>query len=107
MEDVEDRKRKKGRETEQTNSNYKDKYSHLIGKEAGISAAAATVTNKSYGYVSAENKKDQRSIEQTLKDIREKKRIKMTMTHDEGKNQDDLEEEQEESQEDDEDDGRD
>ena len=60
-------------------SDYKEKYSHLIGREAGLSAAAATVANKSYGFVPAESKKDQRSIEQTLKDIQEKKakRIKL------------------------------
>lgn len=56
------------------NSNYKDKYEHIIGKEAALEAARKTEANSSYGCVPSENKKDQRSIEQTLADIREKKR---------------------------------
>ena len=57
-------------------SNYKEKYEHLIGKDAGKSAAQATVTNKQFGYVPSANKKDQRSIEQTLADIQKKKKQK-------------------------------
>ncbi|XP_066581242.1 sperm-associated antigen 7 homolog [Prorops nasuta] len=56
------------------NSYYKDKYQHLIGKEAALEAARKTEANSSYGCVPSENKKDQRSIEQTLADIRAKKR---------------------------------
>lgn len=56
------------------NSNYKDKYEHIIGKEAALEAARKTEANSSYGYVPSENKKDQRSIEQTLADIKEKRR---------------------------------
>ncbi|KAK1116518.1 hypothetical protein K0M31_018981 [Melipona bicolor] len=57
------------------NSYYKDKYQHLIGKEAALAAARKTeANNSSYGCVPSENKKDQRSIEQTLADIRAKKR---------------------------------
>lgn len=32
------------------NSNYKDKYAHLIGQEAALEAARKTETNKSYGF---------------------------------------------------------
>lgn len=32
------------------NSNYKDKYAHLIGQDAAIEAAKKTETNKSYGF---------------------------------------------------------
>lgn len=32
------------------NSNYKDKYVHLIGQDAAIEAAKKTGTNKSYGF---------------------------------------------------------
>lgn len=32
------------------NSNYKDKYIHLIGQEAAEKAAKRTETNKSYGF---------------------------------------------------------
>ncbi|XP_060517055.1 sperm-associated antigen 7 [Cylas formicarius] len=56
------------------NSNYKDKYAHLIGQDAALEAARKTQTNKSYGFVPSENKKDHRSIEQTMADIRAKRR---------------------------------
>lgn len=32
------------------NSNYKDKYVHLIGQDAALEAAKMTVSNKTYGY---------------------------------------------------------
>ncbi|KAJ3653240.1 hypothetical protein Zmor_012502 [Zophobas morio] len=60
------------------NSNYRDKYVHLIGQEAALEAAKKTETNKTYGFVPSENKKDVRSIEQTMADIRDKKRLKTT-----------------------------
>lgn len=58
------------------NTNYKDKYAHLIGQDAALKAARKTETNKSYGFVPSENKKDNRSIEQTMADIRAKKKLK-------------------------------
>lgn len=57
-------------------TDYKEKYEHLIGRDAGKSAAQATVTNKQFGYVPSANKRDQRSIEQTLADIQKKKKQK-------------------------------
>ena len=41
-----DNKRKKI----QPNSNYKDKYKHLIGDTAAKDAAQSTFTNRSYGF---------------------------------------------------------
>lgn len=32
------------------NSNYKDKYAHLIGQDAALKAAKKTETNKTYGF---------------------------------------------------------
>lgn len=32
------------------NSNYKDKYAHLIGQDAALDAAKKTETNKQYGF---------------------------------------------------------
>ncbi|XP_053949549.1 sperm-associated antigen 7 homolog [Anastrepha ludens] len=58
-------------------SNYKDKYAHLIGQEAALEAARKTETNLSYGFVPSKNKKDMRSIEQTLADIQAKKKRKL------------------------------
>ncbi|XP_023022432.1 sperm-associated antigen 7 [Leptinotarsa decemlineata] len=63
------------------NSNYKDKYAHIIGQDAALEAARKTETNKSYGFVPSENKKDMRSIEQTMADIRAKKRQKLEKTN--------------------------
>ncbi|XP_013116019.1 sperm-associated antigen 7 [Stomoxys calcitrans] len=57
--------------------NYKDKYAHLIGQDAALEAARKTETNVSYGFVPSKNKKDVRSIEQTLADIQAKKRLKL------------------------------
>lgn len=57
-------------------SNYKDKYAHLIGQDAALEAARKTQSNKNYGIVPSENKKDVRSIEQTMADIQAKKRLK-------------------------------
>ncbi|CAG9794061.1 unnamed protein product [Diatraea saccharalis] len=66
------KKRKRGKE-EISGTFYKEKYAHLIGHDAAINAAQKTNMNKSYGEVPSENKKDQRSIEQTMADIRAKK----------------------------------
>lgn len=71
-EDDKNRKRKRGKE-ELSGTFYKQKYAHLIGQEAAIDAAQKTNVNKSYGEVPSENKKDQRSIEQTMADIKAKK----------------------------------
>ncbi|XP_076167928.1 sperm-associated antigen 7 homolog isoform X2 [Ptiloglossa arizonensis] len=73
-EEIEASKSKKRKDNFVPNSYYKDKYQHLIGKEAALEAAKKTEANSSYGCVPSENKKDQRSIEQTLADIRAKKR---------------------------------
>uniref|UniRef100_A0A224XS18 R3H domain-containing protein n=1 Tax=Panstrongylus lignarius TaxID=156445 RepID=A0A224XS18_9HEMI len=66
------------------NSNYREKYQHLIGLEAAKEAARVTQTNKQYGFVPSENKKDHRSIEETLADIQRKKR-KLNNPHEENK----------------------
>lgn len=71
-EEEKNRKRKRGKE-ELSGTFYKQKYAHLIGEDAAINAAQKTNVNKSYGEVPSENKKDQRSIEQTMADIRAKK----------------------------------
>lgn len=71
-EEDKNRKRKRGKE-EISGTFYKEKYAHLIGHDAAINAAQKTNMNKSYGEVPSENKKDQRSIEQTMADIRAKK----------------------------------
>ncbi|XP_001630538.2 sperm-associated antigen 7 homolog [Nematostella vectensis] len=53
---------------------YKDKYKHLLGESSGKAAATTTKSNTSYGVVPSENKRDLRSIEETLNDIRKRKR---------------------------------
>lgn len=58
------------------NDHYKAKYEKLLGRDAGIAAARVATPNKQFGFVPSEQKKDQRSIEQTLADIRAKKKLK-------------------------------
>lgn len=55
---------------------YKDKYRHLLGSDSGKDAAKATKSNSAYGYVPSENKRDVRSIEETLNDIRKRKKFR-------------------------------
>ena len=52
-------------------------YEHLIGNESALDAARVTETNKSYGMVSAESKKDKRTVEDIQAEIRAKKRMKL------------------------------
>ncbi|XP_064610455.1 sperm-associated antigen 7 homolog [Liolophura sinensis] len=58
------------------NSNYKDKYEHIIGRSAAKDAAMTTTANRSYGFVPSENKRDKRTVEQVLADSRAKKKQK-------------------------------
>lgn len=74
--DENDRKRKRGKQ-ELSGTFYKQKYAHLIGEEAAIDAAQKTNLNKSYGEVPSANKRDQRSIEQVMADVRAKKMKKL------------------------------
>merc|ERR1712136_511417 len=55
-------------------TNYKDKYHHIIGKVAAKDAAVKTTANSSFGMVPSNLKRDQRSIEETLSDIKKKRR---------------------------------
>jgi len=59
-------------------TNYKDKYEHLIGKEAAVDAARKTEgVQASFGMVSAEQKKDRRTVEDIQAEIRAKKKQKL------------------------------
>lgn len=104
VEKLESYKSRKRKNNFVPNTNYKDKYEHLIGKEAALEAARKTEATSSYGCgkswalmfhdiksfilniisVPSENKKDQRSIEQTLADIRAKKK-KLEILHEDNK----------------------
>ncbi|XP_023659217.1 sperm-associated antigen 7 homolog [Paramormyrops kingsleyae] len=57
-------------------SNYRDKYSHLIGTSAAKDAAHTLQANRAYGCVPVANKRDTRSIEEAMNEIRAKKRQK-------------------------------
>ena len=58
-------------------TNYKDKYEHLIGKDAALDAARKTENvQASFGMVSAEQKRDRRTVEDIQAEIRAKKRQK-------------------------------
>ncbi|CAB1413745.1 unnamed protein product [Pleuronectes platessa] len=65
------------KKTEVPNSNYRDKYSHLIGTSAAKDAAHTLEANSTYGCVPVANKRDTRSIEEALNAIRAKKRQKL------------------------------
>uniref|UniRef100_A0A7N5P8V6 Sperm-associated antigen 7-like n=1 Tax=Ailuropoda melanoleuca TaxID=9646 RepID=A0A7N5P8V6_AILME len=54
------------------------KYSHLIGQLAAKDAAQALEANKAYGCVPVANKRDTRSIEEAMNDIRAKKRLRQS-----------------------------
>ncbi|XP_026480295.1 sperm-associated antigen 7-like [Ctenocephalides felis] len=60
-------------------SNYRNKYAHLINNDD--MKARSTMANTTYGIVPSENKRDVRSIEQTMKDIRARKRLKKEETY--------------------------
>ncbi|KAG7236712.1 hypothetical protein INR49_000606 [Caranx melampygus] len=64
------------KKTEAPNSNYRDKYSHLIGTSAAKDAAHTLEANRAYGCVPVANKRDTRSIEEAMNEIRAKKRQK-------------------------------
>jgi hypothetical protein len=57
-------------------SNYQDKYQRLIGTTAAKDAAKITTANASYGFVTSENKRDRRTIEQVMADSQAKKKLK-------------------------------
>lgn len=54
-------------------SDYKDKYSHLIGKGAAKDVAHMLQANQTYSCVPMANKRDPRSIEEAMNEIRVKK----------------------------------
>lgn len=58
-------------------TDYKHKYEHLIGRDAAVDAARKTEANKQYGMVSAESKKDKRTVEQVQAELRAKKLQKL------------------------------
>ncbi|XP_068457306.1 sperm-associated antigen 7 homolog [Clinocottus analis] len=58
------------------NSNYRDKYSHLIGTSSAKDAAHTLEANSTYGCVPVANKRDTRSIEEAMNEMRAKKRQK-------------------------------
>ncbi|KAH0626018.1 hypothetical protein JD844_000715 [Phrynosoma platyrhinos] len=69
---------RKGPTVVNPNTDYKDKYSHLIGKVAAKDAAHAMEANKAYGCVPVANKRDTRSIEEAMNEIRAKKRLRQS-----------------------------
>ena len=58
-------------------TNYRSKYEHLIGTDSALEAARDVEAKKSYGMVSAELKKDKRTVEDIQAEIRAKKKMKL------------------------------
>lgn len=72
-----DREEPSGSKTEEGKDKFWAKYEKIIGENAsGIESARVASPAKQYGCVPIENKKDQRSIEQMVDDIRKTKRQK-------------------------------
>ncbi|XP_069775879.1 sperm-associated antigen 7 homolog [Narcine bancroftii] len=59
-------------------TDYKQKYSHLIGTVAAKEGAHTLQANKTYGCVPTANKRDTRSIEEAMNEIRAKKKMKVS-----------------------------
>ncbi|XP_070561772.1 sperm-associated antigen 7 homolog [Ptychodera flava] len=57
-------------------TNYRDKYKKLIGEDAAKDAARTLEANKQFGFVPSANKRDKRSVEEMMNDIRAKKKQK-------------------------------
>jgi hypothetical protein len=79
QEEVAERQRAKNEKMFVPRTNYKQKYEHLIGSEAALDAAREADLKKSYGMVSAESKKDKRTVEDIQAEIRAKKRLKQAV----------------------------
>ncbi|XP_019852148.1 PREDICTED: sperm-associated antigen 7 homolog isoform X1 [Amphimedon queenslandica] len=58
-------------------SNYRDKYKHLISTEISEPAPLKPQPERNFGFVPSSNKRDVRSIEETLIDLRTKKKAKL------------------------------
>lgn len=57
---------------------FRAKYDKIIGNEAGVEGARVAVPAKQYGFVPVANKRDQRSIEQMMDDIKKNKKAKLS-----------------------------
>ena len=77
QEEEEDRQREKKAKNFTPRTNYRQKYEHLIGTEAALDAARVAEAKGSYGMVSAEEKKDKRTVEDIQAEIRAKKKMKL------------------------------
>ncbi|GAB6018567.1 Sperm-associated antigen 7 [Chamberlinius hualienensis] len=75
---LDEKKRKEVQNETVINKVFKEKHEKRQGREAAKDAEKIIVNpNRQFGFVSSENKRDLRSIEQTLADIRAKKKQKV------------------------------
>ncbi|KAB7507963.1 Sperm-associated antigen 7 [Armadillidium nasatum] len=75
----EEEERAKKLRKEPVPNKFLEKYERLVGKESGLKAARVLeANNKQFGFVSSEMKKDKRTIEETLADIKRAKKSKMS-----------------------------
>lgn len=70
----------KSAKEESSNPVSSERLEKRMGREAAKDAERIITPNRQFGFVSSENKKDQRSIEQTLADIRARKKQKTEQT---------------------------
>eukprot|EP00093_Oithona_nana_P002440 02440.XXX_58442_57564_1 [CDS] Oithona nana genome sequencing. len=77
QEEEEDRQHEKKEKKFTPRTNYRQKYEHLIGTESALDAARVAEAKGSYGMVSAEEKKDKRTVEDIQAEIRAKKKMRL------------------------------
>lgn len=76
---IEQSKGSKRKSSEPVKDKFWSKYEKVIGENAcGVEAARVALPAKQYGCVPIDNKKDQRSIEQMMNDIRKNKKQKVS-----------------------------
>ncbi len=84
QEEEEDRARAKKEKNFVPKTNYKQKYEHLIGSESALAAARVADGKQSFGMVSAEQKKDKRTVEDIQAEIRAKKKMRLAEAEPQG-----------------------
>lgn len=72
-------RKRKVKPEKQEQEKYFEKYAKIVGGSSGLDAAQITKTNTTYGMVPSRNKEDTRSIEETMNQIREKKKLQKTI----------------------------
>jgi len=82
LEEKEEKERAKNNKKFVPKTNYREKYQHLIGAEATVVKPGDASRSATFGLVSAEEKKDRRTMEQIQADIKAKRKARAEQLHD-------------------------